>query len=179
MHPLRKSSYEAGTRDKSCDWHTHFRKSSGLRHPPSFPNILFFYLVAWVKISISATPLLFGHQPYWTPPWVPQFQSPAPMACPSLVHVHWALGFVRPSAFISLPSPWIHTSDHSFSFHCLDYPLCHLDPHQLSAIQLLVLKISEDVVLLKSGTSLTRVSFILLFYFFFHFIYVLFPCFFS
>ena len=44
------------------------RKSSGLRHPPSFPNILFFYLVAWVKISISTAPPLFGHQPYQTPP---------------------------------------------------------------------------------------------------------------
>ena len=77
------------------------------------------------------------------------------MACPSLVCVCWALGFGRPSAFISSPSPWIHTLDHSFhfllnptffhsfSFHCLDYPLCHLDPCQLSAIQLPVLKISR------------------------------------
>src|SRR5260221_14225092 len=62
------------------------------------------------------------------------------MACPCLVHVCWALSLGRHFSFIPLPSPWIHTWDHSphfflqsffypFPFHFLEHLLYHLKIH--------------------------------------------------
>src|SRR5260370_1603334 len=66
------------------------------------------------------------------PPWVPQFQSlvtpygmPIPCTCPLGPWFWEAFSF----HFIALPlDPYLRPFIHSFSFHCLDHPLCHLDP---------------------------------------------------
>jgi len=126
--PPESPQVEAGSSNKSCDWHAHFRKSSGLRHPPSFPNYPFFFnLVARVKIFFSTAPPLFGHQPYQTPPWVPQFQSLVtpygmPFHCMHLLGP-WFFGRIYHS--IHCPSPWFHTSDHLFISFLIQHSFIH------------------------------------------------------
>src|SRR5260370_9855852 len=74
------------------------------------------------------------------------FHQPLPGSIPWTIH---SIPFLM-TFFLSSP----------FHYLDLDHPLCHLDPCQLSTIQLPVLKISGDVVLLKLVTSLMGVSFI-------------------
>src|SRR5260370_34464283 len=104
-HPLGKSSDEAGTSDKSCDWHAHFGKSSGLRHLPSFPNILFLPGSPGENFHLHCTP------PVWAstisdPPWVPQFQS---LVTP----------YGMPIPCMCLLGPWFWEA---FSFHFIALP---------------------------------------------------------
>src|SRR6266478_9092607 len=96
------------------------------------------------------------------------------MACPSLVHVCWALGFWKDLSFISLPFPPGSTPQaisiqyhilSSFHFHYLDSCLATSRLMLTSAIQLLVLKTPGVVVILELVTILAGVLFTLLFNF--------------
>ena len=134
-----------------------------------------------MKNFLPTAPPSVGHQPYQTPPWVPQFQllvtpygMPLVCMCPLGPQSWKALLF----SFHCPPgsTPWtihpIFSSNHSF----IPLPLPGTsalpleDSHQCPPIQLPVLTISGGVVFLKLVPSLTGWFFILLFSLFLHFI---------